>query len=130
MNNPYGTYKDNAILTAPPEELVLLLYDGAIKFINIAIEASKKKDAHRIKSIHDNLIKAQNILTELRVTLNHDFAIANELKEIYEYLEHRLMVANVEKNAEILVEVNSYLRELRQAWYIVSKESNSIRRGQ
>ncbi len=115
-------YTRNKILTASPAELTLLLYDGAIKFCNIAILGIEQKN---IQKAHDNIMKVERIIEEFQITLNFDYAIANEYNTIYNYLIRRLREANVKKDKEILEEVNQHLRTLRDAWKEIMKKQQS-----
>ena len=76
-------YNRNKILTASPAELTLMLYEGAIKFCNIAIVAIEKKDYEKANI---NIKKAENIITEFKVTLNHKYAVAEDFEKIYDYI--------------------------------------------
>lgn len=113
VNNPYSAYKNNSVLTASPEELTLMLYEGAIKFSNQAIAAIEHKN---IQKTHNLIIRVEDIISELRVTLNKDYPIGQQLDQIYDYLLNRLMEANFKKDKEILEEVNEHIRELRDTW--------------
>lgn len=112
-NNPYAQYNNNKVLTATPQELTLMLYEGAIKFCNqakVAIDNKNIQESHRL------IIRVQDIIQELRITLNKKYPIAEQMERVYEYIERRLMEANMQKEADILEEVNEYLRELRDTW--------------
>jgi flagellar protein FliS len=113
MNNPYQIYQQNAVQTASPERLLLMLYDGAIRFMNQAKMYLEKGD---LELVHSNLVKAQDIITELMVTLNMDYEISHQLLPLYEYYRHRLIEANTKKIAEPIDEVLGYMTELRQTW--------------
>ena len=113
MNNPYSRYKEQTINTATKEELTLMLYDGCIKFINIAILAVEEKD---FQLANTNIIKAENIISEFMLTLNMDIEISNNLYALYEYLNNRLIEANIQKNKDILEEVKGFIIELRDTW--------------
>lgn len=113
MNNPYSRYKEQTINTATKEELTLMLYDGCIKFINIAILAVEEKD---FQLANTNIIKAENIISEFMLTLNMDIEISNNLYTLYEYLNNRLIEANIQKNKDILEEVKGFIIELRDTW--------------
>lgn len=113
MNNPYSRYKEQTINTATKEELTLMLYDGCIKFINIAI-ASLEEDNFQLANT--NIIKAENIISEFMLTLNMDIEISSNLYAIYEYLNNRLIEANIQKNKDILEEVKGFIIELRDTW--------------
>lgn len=114
----YSTYQNSKVMTASPGELTLMLYEGAIKFSNIAIMGIEQKD---IQKAHDNIVKTQNIITEFRSTLDFKYPIAKELDVIYEYLSHRLQEANMKKDANILEEVLTHLRTMRDTWKEVMK---------
>ena len=109
-NNAYSQYANNRILTASPAELTLMLYEGAIKFCNIAIMAIENKD---IEKAHTNIMKAQRIIEEFQLTLDFKYEIANDFNNVYNYLMQRLREANLTKDKEILEEVNTHLRVMR-----------------
>ena len=111
--NPYSQYQNNKIMMASPAELTLMLYEGAIKFCNIAIMAIEKKD---VEKAHNNIMKAQRIIEEFRSTLDHKYAVAEDFDRVYVYLLQRLLQANIKKDAEILEEVNTHLRSMRDTW--------------
>ncbi|PLS01455.1 flagellar export chaperone FliS [Neobacillus cucumis] len=113
LKNPYQAYENNQVLFAKGEELVLLLYKGAIKFIEQAKLALEKKNLPRT---NDRIIKAQNIVTELMVTLNMDIEVSKSLLPLYDYLRRRLIEANIKKETEILDEVQGMLAELLGTW--------------
>ena len=121
MQNPYGEYQRNKILTASPAEITLMLYEGAIKFCNIAIIAIEQKD---IAKAHTNIMKTQRIIEEFRNTLDRKYEVAEEFDKIYVYVLQRLFEANIKKDKEILEEVNTHLRSLRDTWKEVMKRCN------
>ena len=112
-NRGYAAYANNKITTASPAELTLMLYEGAIKFCNIAITATEEKD---IEKAHKNIIKVENIIEEFQATLNHKYAVAKDFDNVYSYLMQRLIEANIKKDAEILQEVLGHLRTMRDTW--------------
>jgi flagellar protein FliS len=113
QKNAYAAYSNNKILTASPAELTLMLYDGAIKFVNIAVVAIEKKD---IEKAHNNIVKAENIIMEFQATLDHKYPVAKDFDEVYSYLLRRLREANVKKDTDILDEVLKHLRTMRDTW--------------
>lgn len=113
LQNPYEEYQRNKILTAPPAEITLMLYEGAIKFCNIAIIAIEQND---MEKAHINIMKTQRIIEEFRNTLDRKYQVAEEFDKIYVYVLQRLLEANVHKDKEILEEVNTHLRSLRDTW--------------
>lgn len=100
-------------MTATPEELTLMLYNGAIKFVNIAKLSIENKN---IKKAHEALIRAQDIIIELNATLNMDYEISKNLRSLYEFILDRLVDANIKKEIEPLDEVLELLTELRDTW--------------
>lgn len=121
MNNPYAQYKQTSIETANPGKLLIMLYDGAIKFLRIAIEALDKKENEN-SNIY--LKKAQDIVQELMVSLDMNVEISHKLYLLYEYLNRRLIEANIKKDQEIAKEVLQFMQELRETWYKVVNSGN------
>lgn len=122
LGNGYAAYANSKVMTASPAELTLMLYDGAIKFCNIAIRAIEEGD---IEKAHNNIVKVENIIDEFRSTLNHKYAVAEDFENVYVYLRERLTIANVKKDKEILEEVLKHLRTMRDTWKEVMKETNN-----
>lgn len=118
MPNAYEQYNNNRILTASPAELTLMLYEGAIKFCNVAIIGIEQKD---IEKAHKNIVRAQRIIEEFRITLDHKYPVAEDFERIYVYLLQRLLEANIKKDKEILEEVLVHLRSMRDNWKEVMK---------
>lgn len=116
--NPFSEYENNKIMTASPAEITLMLYEGAIKFCNIAIIAIENGETEKA---HINIKKTQRIIEEFRNTLDHQYAVAEEFDKIYVYLLQRLLQANIRKDKEILEEVNMHLRSVRDTWKEVMK---------
>ena len=116
--NAAGVYKDNRILTASPAELTLMLYEGAIKFCNIAILAMEKND---IEKANLNLVKAEKIIIELRATLDFKYPVAIQFEIVYDYIYRRLIEGNIKKDIEIVEEALEYIRQMRDTWKDVMK---------
>ncbi len=121
MNGAYAQYNKSKILTASPAELTLMLYEGAIKFCNIAIVAIEHKE---IEKAHNNIMKTQRIIEEFQITLNHDYPVAKDFDVVYTYLLKRLMMANMRKDKDILEEVLGHLRTMRDTWKEVMRRSH------
>ena len=120
VDEPHKQYKKIQINNANQGKLILMLYDGAIKFVNKAIELMPTKS---IEEIHRNIVKAQDIITELITSLNMDAGdISNKLLSIYMYINNRLTDANVQKSEKPLIETKMHLLELRKAWAEVDKK--------
>jgi len=113
IKHGYEAYANNKILTASPAELTLMLYEGAIKFCNIAIVAIEHKD---IEKAHNNIVKVQRIIDEFRSTLDRKYEVAKDFENVYVYLTQRLLEANIKKDTEILEEVLKHLRTMRDTW--------------
>lgn len=113
-------YNRSRILTASPAELTLLLYDGAIKFCNLAIVAIEKKD---IPAAHTNIVKVEKIIEEFRSTLNRDYPVAEDFDRVYCYLLKRLQDANVKKDIDIINEILEHLRSMRDTWKQVMQQA-------
>lgn len=113
LPNAYSQYNNNKVLTASPGELTLMLYEGAIKFCNIAEVAVEQKD---IQKAHTNIVKVQKIIDYLRQTLDMKYPVAQDFERIYVYLSDRLVAANIKKDKEILEEVNMHLHSVRDTW--------------
>ena len=122
LNTGYAAYANNKVMTASPAELTLMLYEGAIKFCNIAIRAIEEGD---VEKAHNNIVKVENIIDEFRATLNHKYAVAEDFENVYVYLRERLSLANMKKDKEILEEVLKHLRTMRDTWKEVMKETNN-----
>jgi flagellar protein FliS len=112
-NQGYAAYANNKVMTASPGELTLMLYEGAIKFCNIAIVAIDEND---IAKAHKNIVKVENIIQEFQGTLDHKYPVAKDFDEVYSYLMKRLEEANFKKDKEILEEVLKHLRTMRDTW--------------
>ena len=111
--NPYAQYNQSKILTASPAELTLMLYEGAIKFCNIAIMGIEQGD---VTKAQNNIMKVQKIIEEFQITLNFKYEIANDFNNVYNYLMKRLREANMTKDKEILEEVDEHLHTMRDTW--------------
>lgn len=121
LPNPYQSYQNNSVQTASPGELTLMLYNGCLKFITQAKQAIFNKN---IQEKNTNLLKAQKIIQELMVTLNMDAPVSMTLMPMYDYLNRRLVEANIQNSIEILNEAESFLIEFRDTW----KEAIQINR--
>lgn len=113
MPNAYTQYTNSKVLTATPAELTLLLYEGAIKFCNVAEMAIEQGN---IPKAHENIVRVQRIIDYLRQTLDMKYPVAQDFERIYVYLMGRLFEANTKKDKEILEEVNLHLRSVRDTW--------------
>lgn len=113
VKNAAQAYGARKVETASPAELTLMLYEGAIKFCNIAIGAIENKDYEKANI---NIQKARNIIVELQSTLDHKYKVAEDFDIIYDYIFHKLVDANMKKDPEILEEALNQIRDMRDAW--------------
>lgn len=118
--NAATAYKDSKILTASPAELSLMLYEGAIKFCNIALMAIEKNDFVKANT---NIIKAERIIAEFRQTLDTKYPVSKSFNDVYDYIFRRLVDANIKKDPEILEEALGYIREMRDTWKEVMRHA-------
>ena len=117
QKNPYAAYNNSKIQTATPAELTLLLYEGAIKFTNIAIVAIEKGD---IEKAHNNIRKAENIIREFQITLDHKYVDVSKISSEIPFIGVLL-----KKDKDILEEVLGHLRTMRDTWKeVMAKTAN------
>ena len=121
LPNAYAQYNNSKVLTASPAELTLMLYDGAIKFCNVAIIAVEQKD---IEKANNNILKVERIVDYFRQKLDMSYEVAQDFERVYAYLSQRLVEANIKKDKEILEEVNQHLHAMRDTWKEVMKSNN------
>ncbi|MBQ1801479.1 MAG: flagellar export chaperone FliS [Lachnobacterium sp.] len=126
QNQGYAAYANNKILTASPAELVLMLYEAAIKFTNIAISAVEITEEHPSKDIekaHENILKVERIIEELQLSLDKKYPVAQDFDNVYQYIQQRLIDANISKDKEVLEEILKHLRKMRDTWKEVMKRA-------
>ena len=116
----YNQYANNKIMTASPAQLTLMLYDGAIKFCNLAIMGIEQKDMNKAHTI---IRKVENIVQEFRSSLNFKYPVAQDFENVYKYIYDRLVEANIHKDKEILEEILGHLRTMRNTWEEVMKNA-------
>jgi flagellar protein FliS len=117
----YAQYQNNKVMTASGPELTLMLYDGAIKFLNVADYAIEKKD---VQKAHDNLIKTEKIIDYLRNTLDMRYSVAQDFENMYSYIYRRLIEANLSKDKEIVTEILQHMHAIRDNWVEVMKANH------
>lgn len=113
QNRAYNAYQQNSVTTASPGELTLMLYNGCLKFLTTAKKAIEDKN---IQEKNTNIQKAQAIINELNVTLNMDIAISKQMYSLYEYMNRRLIEANIKNDTAIIDEVIALTTEFRDTW--------------
>lgn len=122
--NPYAKYANNKVLTASPEELTLMLYEGAIKFCNLAkIDMEKGEYGDAIHHVQ----RARNIIVELQSTLDFKYPVAKDFDIIYTYIFQLMVQCNTKRDMEALDEVLVQLRELRDMWKQMMKQAKQPR---
>jgi flagellar secretion chaperone FliS len=118
-NHPWRSYHQIATQTASPGQLVLMLYEGALRFLNRAMTGFCMDDpCERNETINNNIIRAQDILNELNASLNLEAGgeLAQSLRRVYLYLDWRLMQSNLKKDTTGIEESIQRLTVLRDAW--------------
>ncbi|NMB96660.1 MAG: flagellar export chaperone FliS, partial [Clostridiaceae bacterium] len=122
----YNQYKENSILTSTPEELTLMLFNGIVKFI---MQSQLAIEENQLEKANNAILRAQDIITELQSTLDTRYEISKSMALLYDYMQRRLIDANVSKDSKVLDEVLSYATELRDTWVqamkIARKESKA-----
>ena len=117
MNDAYDVYRRQGVLTASPIELIIMLYDGLRKDILIAERAIQKNDA---PLAHQNLVKAQDIVSELINCLDLSLSISKDLLALYDFILHELEAINVTKDAERVPPLLEIVGTLRDTWQEIS----------
>ena len=123
--NPYNAYKQNSVNMASKDQLLLMLVDGAVKYTKIARLAIIQKDIPRA---HNELIRVQDIFTELMVTM--DKSVGNymqDLYNLYDFIKKELSKANIKKDIEIIDKVLPVIEEIRDMWHEVAKKAKQTR---
>lgn len=123
--NPYlnrnKTYQKAAVTTLDQGTLIMMLYDGAIKFMNIALVKIEKNE---LEGAHNAITRSKEIIAELMGSLKTEGTgdVAKNLKSMYSYMYDRLIDANIRKDVEIINEIIALMDELRDGWKVVLKE--------
>jgi len=122
----YQAYQNNSVETASPGELTLMLYNGCLKFIKLAKRGMEESN-YELKNT--NIQKAQKIIQELMVTMNPEYSITEEIMPLYDYINRRLMEANLQNDLAILDEASELVTEFRDTWKEVVKQSRQQKFG-
>lgn len=120
IHSPYQKYRQAQAETASKPKLLIMLYDGAIRFTKAGIEGISSRN---YELANNNLIKSQAIIHELVSSLDFDYSISNDLVQVYEYMLRLLIEANLKKKVGPAEEVLGHLVELREAWVEASKSA-------
>ncbi len=113
-------YKNQQIMTASPQQLTLLLYNGALRFLNESILAMEQGN---MEKSHNANLRVQDIVREFVVTLDMSYEISKTWAQLYEYTEYCLIQGNIKKNVEQLHQAKNVLQELREAWVGAMKQN-------
>lgn len=116
-------YLETTIQTATPAQLLLMLYDGAIRFCRQGIEAIKE---NRYADANTFLIKTQNIINEFIITIDRSSPVAENLLRLYDYFNVKLIESNTKKRTEPAEEVLAHLVELKETWMQAAKQHNQL----
>lgn len=122
MASPYQTYRDLSAQTASPAKLLLMLFDGAIRFTKQSIEGLETGDYVKV---NENLAKVQAILNELMTSLDRSYPIAEDMLRMYEYMHYTAIQANIRKDVQLAQEVLTYLQQFKETWTEASKIAGS-----
>lgn len=127
MMQQHQAYKTNAVNTATPQELTLMLYNGCLKFIK---QAKKAMEESNIPAKNTNIQRAQDIISELIITLDHNAPIAKEILPLYEFINRRLIDANIKNDPVILMEAYVLVEDFRNTWKEVMKQAKTVQYSQ
>jgi flagellar protein FliS len=120
VNSAAEAYKRQQVMTATPEGLTLMLYNGCLKFMT---EGAKALGQKQYEEANTNLQKAERIITEFRVTLNMDYDISHQLLPLYNYVYDCLVEANMKDDLQKIEEAKGMITELRDAWAQAMKKA-------
>lgn len=120
VNNAAEAYKRQQIMTATPEALTLMLYNGCLKFMTEGMEHIDNKEW---EAANNSIQKAENIISEFRITLNMEYDIANQLMPLYNYTYDRLVEGNIKGDTKLIQEAFDIIKELRDAWAQAMKKA-------
>ena len=123
MVNAAQIYQGNQVSTASPAKLTLMLYEGAIKFCNLALIGIEEND---VQKAHTNIMKAERIIEEFKTTLNHKYPVAKEFDLVYDVIYQKLVQANIKKDPELLEDALTHLRDMRDNWKEVMKANKTV----
>lgn len=122
VNNAAEAYKRQQIMTATPEALTLMLYNGCLKFMDEGMKAVEEK---QWEAANIALQKAQAIISEFRITLNMDYDISKQLMPLYNYCYDRLVEGNMKSDVSKIEEAKGIIKELRDAWAQAMKKARA-----
>ena len=108
-----NAYKNQQVMTASPQQLTLLLYNGALRFMNESILAMEQGD---VPKSHNANLRVQDIVREFVATLDMSYELSKPWAQLYEYTEHCLIQGNIKKDVKQLLQAKEVLQEMRDTW--------------
>lgn len=114
-----NAYKQQQVLTSSPEELTLMLYNGALRFVAESMQGLERGE---LEKAHSTNLKAQAIIRELMVTLDMQYEISQNLYQLYDYIEYKLVQGNVKKSKADLEDAKTIITDMRDTWFQAMKQ--------
>lgn len=123
-NNPYQRYRKTQVETAGPLELIIMMYDGAIRFCNMAKTAIEERDLSQANKM---LQRAEDIIDELNINLNMEAGeIAVNLRNLYQFISSKLVEANIKKDLHLVKQMVDLLADLRGSWAQLQQSQKQV----
>ena len=121
--SPYQAYQNTQVQTADQRQLILMLYDGALRFLN---KGAARIEARDFEGAHNYLVRSREVVSELLATLRPEKGgeIGENLKRLYVYVFNRIVEANLNKDVEIVNEVIHIMSTLREGWAAIKPNNN------
>ncbi len=128
-NYQTNAYKETKVKTASQGRIIVMLYDEAIKQLNIAVDLIEKK-SKQLDQVNNAISKARDIVTELMVSLDMEQGgeFANQMFSLYQWFNERLMEGNLKKSSEPVLQVRDMMSEIREAWNQIAGKTSVERR--
>lgn len=110
-----SNYLANEVMQASPKRLIELLLEGCIKNLKLAVIAIDKED---VNLAHNKLVRAQDIISELRYSINEEVGgeVAQQFIKLYEYINNQLLLANLKKDKAVVEKIEGMVEELLTTW--------------
>lgn len=116
------SYLRNSVQTASPARLTMMLYDGAVRYGNKALQALEDG---KVEEANNYIKRVQSIIVEFRTTLDMKYPVAQDFDVVYDYIYRRLVEANMKKDKEIMEEAMKHIRTMRDTWKEVMRLNNA-----
>ncbi len=120
-----NAYKQQQVLTSSPEELTLMLYNGALRFVAESMQGLERGE---LEKAHSTNLKAQAIIRELMVTLDMQYEISQNLYQLYDYIEYKLVQGNIKKSKADLEDAKTIITDMRDTWFQAMKQAKGQQR--